>query len=444
MKKIVQYNIAVYYAVAAIVGLLIGLNRGFGIIIGIGEVIAGLVCFYYALQNNVTKVFTIFPYLIYSEIYVRAYVRIVPYLFLPYLIIAVFLVLFLKKGTLLKFHSRGFFLMVLFTIIEIADMFRSDDADTARFYVISTIELTVVILYASFNFLPAKVINTFFKHLKIASIYLAGIVLAAHLTGHIYYGTTSNSNSTNGLAPVQISGYLGFSCILFFFSVMDEAERKEIIINIILLSLTTILMILSFSRGGLYFLGIIMILYYFFNRTKKSSYFSFIILVPLAIFIYWYVSNITHGAIQERYAEPGASGRDVLIEIGFKLFNSNPLAGVGTGNFNTEILKEGLYDQESGAHNEFVRVAAEHGILGIITYWGFYIVLFFEILGRTKFKREYAIYFIVFFCLVIVHNGLKIAIQPFIMLLAVATPSLIKVKNKKQNSEVHFTKKLAV
>ena len=49
----------------------------------------------------------------------------------------------------------------------------------------------------------------------------------------------------------------------------------------------------------------------------------------------------------------------------------DPIAGVGTANFATTITERQLYFVESGAHNEFVRVAAEDGILGIITYWGF-------------------------------------------------------------------------
>ena len=90
-----------------------------------------------------------------------------------------------------------------------------------------------------------------------------------------------------------------------------------------------------------------------------------------------------------------------------------------------------MYGEESGAHNEFIRVAAEDGILGIITYWMFFIVLFINILSRSKIQREYGIYFLVFFCLVIVHNGLKISLQPLLLTMAVATPTVMVVKKKK-------------
>jgi O-antigen ligase len=189
-------------------------------------------------------------------------------------------------------------------------------------------------------------------------------------------------------------------------------------------------MLLSFSRGGIYFIGVMMILYFFFNRTQLKSYFLFLILIPVAILVYSYVASTTNGLIVERYQQEGSSGRDQLVRAGWNLFISQPLVGVGTGSFNQEIKGENLYGVEAGAHNEFMRAAAEHGVLGIILYWGFFVFLFFEILGRGKIQKEFAIYFLVFFCMICVHNGLKISLQPLLLMLAVATPSVVRVRKK--------------
>jgi O-antigen ligase len=189
-------------------------------------------------------------------------------------------------------------------------------------------------------------------------------------------------------------------------------------------------MILSFSRGGVYFLGVIMMLYFLFNGRKAKSLLMLLMLIPVALFIYFYVTETTHGLIEQRYSQQGSSGRDLLIEAGWQLFSRSPVTGVGTGNFNSEIYQSKLYFGESGAHNEFIRVAAEHGTLGILTYWGFFIFLFFEIWTRGKIQREYGIYFLAFFCMIIVHNALKISLQPLLLLLAVATPTVKWVKRK--------------
>ena len=215
---------------------------------------------------------------------------------------------------------------------------------------------------------------------------------------------------------------------------MNNQERKNLFINLAFLAVSTVLMLFSFSRGGLYFLGIMMIVYFLFNAKRAKSYFLLLLLIPIGMLVYDYVSVKTYGLIDRRYQKEGTSGRNILIKAGWELFKANPLSGIGTGNFNYAVKDEGLYQEESGAHNEFVRIAAEEGILGIFAYLIFYFLLFSEILKRNKIQREYALYFLLFFCLVNVHNGLKISLQPFVLMLAVATPSLMRFQKKKNVS----------
>ncbi|MGI8952790.1 MAG: O-antigen ligase family protein [Chitinophagaceae bacterium] len=431
-KKIVQLtnNSITGYSLAFLIGLAIGLSYVPDSFVGILYIVAAAACLLYALQGNIAKVFSLLPYIVYSEIYVRGNIHFIPYLFAQYLLIAVFLFLILRQGNKAKLHSLAFIFIIFFAVIEIVDSARAIDYVYARGLVVNTLAVTVIVTWASFNFLVPALINKFLDHLKFASIYLCGIVLAAHFTGHIDYGLTSNSESTNGLAPVQISGYLGFSCFVFFLSVMSDEERKDLVLNLLLLAISSAVMLLSFSRGGLYFLGIMITIYLFFNRRKVKNYFLLFLLIPVAIAVYYYVTVSTNGLIEERYAEQGTSGRDELLKAGYNLFITQPLTGVGTGNFNLEITNQHLYDTESGAHNEFIRAAAEHGLAGIITYWGFFVSLIFGILKRKKIQREYALYFAFFFILITIHNGLKISLQPLLLLFAVATPSLIKIKKK--------------
>jgi O-antigen ligase len=206
---------------------------------------------------------------------------------------------------------------------------------------------------------------------------------------------------------------------------MNPEEVKQRLINIGILAFCTTVMILTFSRGGLYFIGATAMLFLYYNRAKMGQYFKFIFLVPVAFFIYSYVVNQTGGKIVERYEQEGTSNRDQLVKIGFKIFLDNPVFGVGTSNYNTTIVKEKLFNQESGAHNEFIRAAAEHGIFGVVFYWGFYILLFLNIIRRKQPQKQYAMYFFVLFCLIMIHNGLKISLQPILIMLAIATPTLL-------------------
>jgi O-antigen ligase len=430
-KKIsdLSKNTIVGYLIAFAVGVIVGFRTS-PEFVGVPYVILSMVCLFFAFHNNLKIVLSVLPYLVYTEMYIRTYVKFIPYLFLPYLLIAVFGALFLQNRNNVRIHSKSFGFLCFYTIIEITDSFRCANPDIAKFLMINSIALFIIVMWSSFNVILPATVNRFLNNVKYASIYLCGIVIARYIMGDVVFSGISSSETTNGLAPVQISGYLGFSCTVFFWSIMNDAQKNNLLINLALLAVTSVVMLLSFSRGGLYFFGVIMLLYFFFNRARIKSYFLFLILIPVAVLVYFYLVSTTNGLIVDRYQQEGSSGRDELIRAGWNLFILEPLVGVGTGSFNEEIKGNKLYGAEAGAHDEFIRAAAEHGVLGIISYWGFFVFLFFEILSRKKIQKEFAIYFFAFFCMIAVHNGLKISLQPLLLMLAVATPSLVRIRKK--------------
>lgn len=387
-------------------------------------------CFVRCLKGDIAGFFMLIPYAVYTEVFVRAFARWVPYLTIQYFYIIGFAILFFTVKRQKVPHSNAWFFLVLFTFLDIVDNIYPDKPIIGRAIQTNSFALLVPVIWSSYNVIKPVLINKLLNNIKIAAVYLAGIVFVAHLTGTITYGLSSNSDSSNGLAPVQLSGYLGFGCILFFLSIMNPEEIKNRLTNMIVLALVATVMVLTFSRGGLYFLGAVIGLFLFYNRAHLASYARLLIFIPVGCVIYFYVVSQTGGKIVERYELKGTSSRDVLVDIGFIIFEENVLFGVGTGNFNTTIVREKLYPEESGAHNEYVRAAAEHGIIGIFFYWGFYLFLFFEILKRSKIQKQYAMYFFVLFCLIIVHNGLKISLQPLLIMLVIATPSFIYKSQK--------------
>jgi len=419
------------YAIALLIGLVIGANRVPDAVISVLYVLYSVYCIYFALKGDIKNLFTLFPYFVYSEIYIRAFRSFVPNIYADYVFMAILALLLLRQGSAFRLYSVSFVFIGLYALIELIDVVRTNEPAFARIHSVNSINLFLVMLWASSNILKTSTLNVLLNNLKIASIYLAGIILAAHLFGHVEYNSTSSFSSSNGLAPVQVSAYLGLGVILIFLSLVNVLEKEDIFPNLVFFILLLILMLLTFSRGGLYFFAVIAILYMMFNRKNLGSYFIFLILLPIGYVVYYYVVSATNGLIVNRYQQAGASGRDVLVEIGVKIFLSEPLAGIGTGNFSKEIVARHLYEVESGAHNEFIRAAAEHGIIGIITYWGFYFFLFFEIVSRRGIFRQYSLYFFTLFCLILIHNGLKIVLQPTLLILAVATPAFAVTKKTK-------------
>lgn len=439
-ENIILGNPLMIYSIAMAFGVLTGMEMVNEYIQAALYTGIACVCFFFILRNDMNRFFAWLPFLAFNEILIRNTALFVPYLFISYFYIASFGYLLIRTGGILKVHSRAFIFLLFFVLIEYLNTFRSNDLEYARFLLINSAALVVIVLWASSYIMKPKEINTLFSSIKIAGIYLCGIIMAAHIRGNIQYGLESSHAASNGLAPVQISGYMGLTSIIFFLSIVSGDKRQNTLLNIILFMVNSTIMLLSFSRGGLYFVAAVAALYFLFNLRKIATYGALLLLVPVVMLIYNYVSTETGGIIQQRYEEQSTSGRIDLAKAAFTLFSEEPLAGIGTANFVTEIEKQGLFRSQSGAHNEFTRVAAEHGILGIITYWGFYIFLFAEIVRRKKIQRDFAIYFFVLFCLIIVHNGLKISIQPLILMLVVATPSY-RVIQKSTNR--HTSKRLA-
>lgn len=428
------------YIIAGVIGFIIGL-RLFGPALGLFYVAGGGACIYFAFKNNAFRVLTILPYLVNTEIFIRrgAGVTYVPYLFMQYILIAVFLIMVLQKKGSVKMHSKALLPIFLYMVIETLDMMRADDITYARSMLTNTVVLFAVTLWATTNTITPKLSEAIIKNIKIATIYLCGNILVAHFTHEITYMATSSSEASNYMSAVQLSGYLGVGSSLFFLAVMDEKLKPQLFMNVFMFTLVVTLMVLTFSRGGLYFLSAVIILYMLFNRQYIGKFVILFLLIPIGYLIYYYVTETTNGLIEARYSEEGASGREDLVKAGFTIFFEDPLVGVGTGNYGKQIKDRDLFPEESGAHNEFVRAAAEHGFLGILFYWGYYIIIVIEILGRKKAERELGTYFLVLFCLIIVHNGLKISMQPYILAIAIATPTLIFVRKKKHASLPYIT-----
>jgi O-antigen ligase len=429
-------NLITRYIIAFLLGIVIGLKLlPVPVLVGI-QISLAIICGVQCLRGNLNGFFTWLPFAAYNEVYVRGFAKWFPYLAMQYMYIFCFAVLFFTVPRLKKPHSNAWVFLVIFTFLEIANNVYPDKAAIGRQILTQSFALLFAVIWASYNVLKPVLINKLLSNIKIASVILAGIVFVAHLTGKINYGLYSNSDSSNGLAPVQLSGYLGLGCILFFLSIMNPEDIKSRMMNMTVLGLVATVMVLTFSRGGLYFLGAVICLFFIYNRDKLASYARFLIFIPIGIFIYMYVVNQTGGKIVARYEQEGTSNRDVLVNIGFQIFSQHLVFGVGTGNFNTTIFREKLYPEESGAHNEYVRAAAEHGIIGIFFYWGFYLLLFLELRKRRQPQKQYAMYFFALFCLIIVHNGLKISIQPLVVMLVIATPTLVyRLKPNVYNTE---------
>src|SRR5690349_21440229 len=109
LTKVIQYksNTITSYLIAFAIGVIIGF-RAFPEFVGFLYVVLAVVCIYLAFQSNTGLLFSIIPYLIYTEMFIRVFAHTVPYLFMQYFLLAIFTILILRNQSRVKMHSRGF------------------------------------------------------------------------------------------------------------------------------------------------------------------------------------------------------------------------------------------------------------------------------------------------------------------------------------------------
>ena len=78
------------YAAMFVIGLFVGLRTIPASVIGTAFMASLFLCGWFGVRNKLDKFFTILPYICYMEVYMRGFVRTVPYLGIQYMLIFVF------------------------------------------------------------------------------------------------------------------------------------------------------------------------------------------------------------------------------------------------------------------------------------------------------------------------------------------------------------------
>ncbi len=432
-----KIKITLIYGSFLALGLILGAYLIPNIILEIGYLIISFVVIRLMYQNKTIESFNFLVYLMLLEPIARLNFTSFPYLYLQYFVIFIFLIYQLNGNLKLNQTKVWLWFFIITILFELFNTSRTIEAKYTRSILVNSLSLFCFILMGIQSRFNEVDLKKLLLNLSFAGFLLTGFVLSIHFQGNIQYTSIeSNGESSNGLGPVQLSFYLSFTILAnyFIYLYFDLFKRS---IYIIVIAIQVTVMILTFSRGGLYFLAVIFLIvnldFIIKNGFKLKKVFGLILLIPIGLYIYNFSVSYTDGAVVERYSEEGTSNRDVLVENGIKMFKDNPLFGIGTGNFNITASYPQYFGEITGAHNEFVRVLAEHGFLCFIFYILFWISIFFDV---WKNKKRIA-YFIIPLSMILafnfgsIHNGLKLCLQSFAVFIAIAysNSSLFKTKD---------------
>ena len=250
----------------------------------------------------------------------------------------------------------------------------------------------------------------------------------------IITGTDSNSLTSGGFGPNQVSTMLGLGMFIFVSRLIYLSQTKFLLfLNLFIVLNITFRGIITFSRGGMV-TGVSMILalmgvsYLVLNSARRLQLLFVLVIVGIVFAGVWtYSSYQTNGLIDKRYSnqdsagrvkEDQLSGRTELASDEYQTFLKNPIFGVGVGrNMEQRMQRTG---ELIVSHNEITRMIAEHGSLGILSL----LILFLTplILYIDNKYNIYILCFLTFWVLTINHAAMRLAAPAFIYSL-----SLLKV-----------------
>ena len=280
--------------------------------------------------------------------------------------------------------------------------------------------------------------NAFLKISIVFSIYLffeGFYILWIFVENYDFSNEFGRSQLQKGFAAnINIAAFSISMKLPFIIYVFSEIKRKIIlkICLIIIVSGCIFSMILTGSRGALLslysqiFLLFIYLLFTF--KSKGFIVFKNIFLPLLASFmVAYFASEILLQTLSvsyrtEQIIEKGSKSRMRYYKGAFNSFLDKPLNGVGVGNWKIFSIEADKNDIEGyivpyHAHNDFLQILAEIGILGFLSYFFIFIFSLLKILKNISADKR-MIFVLMFFLVYAIDSNLNFPIsRPMIQII---------------------------
>lgn len=249
----------------------------------------------------------------------------------------------------------------------------------------SMIVMFVLLLFIQFSINYGYSINTLLKCYFIAT-----------LVNMVYVFT---SIDVDKLGDVQLGAFMldgwngnGIGFIMtqgVFIGVYLLGQYKDVFSKLIFLAgaiALSYLTICTGSRTAFIMLVVGLVLYFWFNHPTKMV--RNVIVTAIILYGAFYLAmqiesfyNVLGSRLEGLFAlfsgegtvDGSANIRNVFIQNGQKWFVEEPLFGYGINNY--KVLNRGATGRFTYAHNTFIELAVDLGIMGLIWYYGVYIYL---------------------------------------------------------------------
>lgn len=238
------------------------------------------------------------------------------------------------------------------------------------------------------------------------------------------FTTGSNFQTSGGFGPNQVSTVLGLGALVCILLCLTRVSTKLLLVQIGLGAWFAGQAALTFSRGGLYSLGLGVVTIVVVSvatkgaRTKVVA--GIIIGALVVVALYPALNDFTGNALEARFEKGGSSGRDKIANADLDLFVQSPLFGVGVGVAKTERANTPTaFDIEAKAHTEWTRLLGEHGILGLVAAIALLVMAAQGVRRSTvRWNRTFAASCAVWSLVTMAHSATSVAAISFVFALS--------------------------
>ena len=202
------------------------------------------------------------------------------------------------------------------------------------------------------------------------------------LRSNTYKGFTSNINISAFMLTMK-------SPVIIYFLFKHQKNKLKVCLLGLILLMTVISIFILLSRGAFiaFSVSTFLLILYFFIKSINRKFFIPIIYLAVILLGYFISSSLINSAdsniINDRISSINMDRTDNSIDERLRFYSAavksisqNPILGVGIGNWKIEGIQydaknlEG-YRVANHAHNDFLQVSAESGILALLFFLGF-------------------------------------------------------------------------
>jgi len=192
--------------------------------------------------------------------------------------------------------------------------------------------------------------------------------------------------------PHMLAFYLGLTLPLAFWLMLQAQKRKKLVM--FGCSCIFIADLLTFSRGGYVgiFSGLIFVGIFFWKKIERKYKIITGIVLLAGVLIMLVPSPISQRFLSSFDSKEGSNqGRLVMWEKATEVTMNHLLLGVGIGNYPLEVNPVATYRDPIYAHNTYLDIAAETGIVNMLIWIGILGVTVLDFLRKSK--QESAFFF---------------------------------------------------